>query len=110
MAVRERCNTRRRQDVLRSVLQCQRLLTVEEDEENLSSPDGGAGGGREGKAQKDAILVCEALPLGVRLGGSGRRCRGRLAETVVSRLSGVSQMLPPKQHQSTAANQSTSRR
>lgn len=100
MSVRERCNTRRRQDVLHGVLQSQRLLTVEEDEENLSSPDGGAGGGREGKAQKDAILVCEVLPLGVRLGGSGRRHRGGgwLAETVVSRLSGVSQMSPPKQH------------
>lgn len=75
MAVRDRCNTKRSQDVLRGVLQSRHLLTVEEDEENLSSPDGGAGGGREEKAQKDAILVCEVLPLGVRLGGSGRRCR-----------------------------------
>lgn len=63
-------------DVLCGVLQCRHLLTREEDEENLSSPDGGAGGGREGKAQKVAILVCEVLPLGVRLGGSNRRRRG----------------------------------
>lgn len=51
MAVRERCNTRRCQDVLRGVLQSQRLLTVEEDEENQSSPDGGSGGGGGGGAE-----------------------------------------------------------
>lgn len=59
MAVRERCNTKRSQDVLRGVLQSHRLLTVEEDEENLSSPDGGAGGkGRRRRTPSWFVKCC----------------------------------------------------